>query len=98
MSLLENFLVSPDILHNCMDLTETLLEYFLKDVWLDVDIFNSKLRSILHREFLSSCKGFDLRFIVLNWEQSFIPLRLILLASQQELFHKFFLFGAKFFE
>jgi len=91
-TLLDNFLISPDILHNIMGLSDTILQNLIDDHWINVEIFNSKLRVFLRREFLSSCKGLDLRYIVLNWEQFIIPSQVpTLLETQQELLHKFFL-------
>jgi len=89
LKLLDEFLISPDILHNGMGLTKTMLSCFTKE-WLDNDKFTERLRTLLRRNSISACKGSDLRYLVLNWESFINPSQLILTTEQQELMYNFF--------
>jgi len=88
---LESFLVCPDILHNCMGLTESVLEGFVQDGWLNSTKLKERLRKLLRRNFLSEWKGSDLRFLVLNWKKFIIPSQVSsLTVKQSDLMHSFF--------
>jgi len=81
--LLDEFILSPDIFHNSMGLSESVLENILRE-WLDKDKFNVQLQNQLRRLYLSSCKGSDFRYIVLNWKSFILETHLDELTKEQQ--------------
>jgi hypothetical protein len=81
--ILDEFENGPDNLHNSMGLTETVLENMLGE-WICKEKFNSKLQTRLRRLYLSSCKGSDFRFIVLNWESFIYETHIDYLTKEQQ--------------